>query len=70
MADQTVRFTKVQDSFAYDFTGARSAVKRYTFFIGTHGPFTEEVPLTVPFDEQEITRRVNKLKQHLALLPA
>ena len=70
MADLTVKFTKVQDTFTYDFTGQRTAVKRYTFWIGKHGPFTEDVPLIDPFNEQGITQRVQKLKTHLSMLPA
>lgn len=64
--DTTVRFTKVQDTSVYDFTGARTPIKRYTFFVGTFGPFVEEVPTAPTFDPAEIDRRVAALVAHLA----
>jgi hypothetical protein len=69
MSDTTVRYKNVSDETIYDQLGAPTKVRRYDFFIGTHGPFTERVPLE-NFSEAEIATRVQRIKAHLAGLPA
>jgi hypothetical protein len=64
--DTTVLMKKVQDTSTYDFTGERTPVKRYTFYIGTNGPFVEDVPTRPTFDPTEIDRRIAALVAHLA----
>ncbi len=66
MQNLTVTFQRIQDTSNYDFKGDRARVRRYTFYIGTHGPFIEDVPLDPTFDPSEIERRVAVLTQHLA----
>jgi len=68
MASDTLTMKNIQDASVYDFKGDRTRVKRYTFYLGTHGPFVEEVPLDPTFDEQEIGRRIQALKTHLMLV--
>jgi hypothetical protein len=62
--DDKVTFKRVSDETRVDFKGDVERVRRYDFFIGTHGPFTERVPLE-NFSENEITLRIQKLKAHL-----
>lgn len=69
MEPDAIDIDKVQDTSVYDFKGKRTPVRRYTFYIGTHGPFTEDVPLE-NFDEQEIGRRIAKLKTHFQIIGA
>lgn len=66
--DLTVNFKRISDEALVDFKGDVVKYKRYDFFIGTHGPFTERVPLD-GFTENEINLRVQKLKAHLQALP-
>jgi hypothetical protein len=66
MTDTTVNFQKVQDTSVYDVAGNRTPVRRYTIYIGKHGPFTEDVPLAPVFDPNEIDRRVALLTAHLS----
>lgn len=68
--DLTVEFTDIRDEPRFTRGGDVETFKRYTFFIGKHGPFVERVPLAQATDSSEITRRVDALKLHLQTLPA
>ena len=68
MADVTVKYTKIQDTSVFDPTGKSTKVRRYTVFIGDHGPFTIDVPITVPFNEQAVQTQVQALVNHLRVI--
>jgi hypothetical protein len=68
MPDLTVTYKRISDESSIDFTGAVVKVRRYDFFIGQHGPFTERVALE-NFNEAEIATRVQRLKNQLQNLP-
>jgi hypothetical protein len=42
--------------------------RKYVFYLGKHGPFTERVPVEPTFDENELGRRVLALRTHLRTL--
>ena len=65
--DYTVNFRNVQDEARPERDGV-VRYRRYDFYIGKHGPFTERVPLD-GFTDAEITRRVEALRAHLRTLP-
>lgn len=67
--DVSVTAMKMQDLSELERDGTISRWRQYRFWLGKHGPFTEKVPLTTPFDEQEIGRRVLVLQQHARMLP-
>jgi hypothetical protein len=62
-----VTFKRVSDETVVDFKGDPVRYKRYDFFLGTHGPFTERVPLET-FNEAEITLRIQRLRAHLSAI--
>jgi hypothetical protein len=61
-----VKYQRVQDTSTYDETGKRTKIRRYTVYIGGHGPFTIDVPLEPTFDAGAIDREVQALQAHLA----
>jgi len=65
--DLTLELTKVIDEVTPKRDGTFLRSKTYTFYLGRFGPFTEKVPTDPTFDETEIGRRVEKLRQHLRL---
>ena len=65
MVDLTVDYVNIRDESIPQRDGTLSRSKRYEFYLGKFGPFTERVPLADPFDEQEITRRITALQNHL-----
>jgi hypothetical protein len=65
--DFAVRFLDTRDDASYMDTGKVHRTRKYTFKLGDHGPFVERVPLE-GFDEQEIVRRIQALRNHLRLI--
>jgi hypothetical protein len=63
-----VDFKVISDESLLNRDGTVSKVRRYDFYIGKHGPFTERVPLD-NFTDSEIQTRVTRLKTHLQNLP-
>jgi hypothetical protein len=66
--NQTVKYQRVQDTSIYDKQGNRTAIRRYTVYIGDHGPFTIDVPITDPYDENAVQTAIQKLKTHLQVI--
>lgn len=64
----TVDFKAVYDESLLNRDGTVTKYRRYDFYIGKHGPFTERVPLD-GFTDGEINTRVVKLKAHVQNLP-
>ena len=62
--DLPVNYRNISDEALVERDGTVTKYKRYDFFLGKHGPFTERVPLE-PFDNQEITRRIGALRLHI-----
>lgn len=60
----TVSFKNVADESIVNRDQTVTKVRRYDFFIGKYGPFTERVPLE-GFTESEIDQRIARLKSHL-----
>jgi hypothetical protein len=63
-----IDFKVVSDESLLNRDGTVTKVRRYDFYIGKHGPFTERVPLDT-FTDSEIQTRVGRLKAHLQNLP-
>lgn len=63
-----VTYKNVSDESLLNRDGTVTKYKRYDFFIGKHGPFTERVPLDT-FTDSEIQTRVARLKAHIQNLP-
>lgn len=68
MTDYAVEFTDIRDDSTFDRRGDPQRWKRYTFFIGKHGPFVERVPIDQAQDATEINARVERLKLQLRTL--
>jgi hypothetical protein len=68
MDDFPVNTLKVQDTVLFVRGGGTVPTRVYTFWLGDHGPFTEKMPIA-GFDETEIGRRIDKLRDHLRQLP-
>lgn len=66
--DLKVEFRNVSDETRVERDGTTTAYKRYDFYIGKHGPFTERVRADA-FTESEIATRVEKMRTHLRTLP-
>jgi len=62
--DLTLDLFKATDESVAARDGSFTKVRRYDFYLGKYGPFTERVPLAT-FDDGEFGRRVEKLRQHL-----
>lgn len=65
--DLTVDYTDIRDESTPQRDGTFLRQRRYVFYLGQHGPFTERVPLE-NFDETEIKRRVDKVRAHVESL--
>lgn len=66
--DLTVEYVDIRDAAEPQRDGRTiDHFKRYTFFLGKFGPFTERVPLDAPAGE--IDRRIAALRATLATLP-
>lgn len=52
------------DDITPQLDGTMLRERKYVFRLGRFGPFTERVPLA-PFDETEIGRRVERLRNQL-----
>jgi hypothetical protein len=63
-----IDFKVVSDESLLNRDGTVTKVRRYDFYIGKHGPFTERVPLD-NFADSEIQTRVARLKAHIQNLP-
>jgi hypothetical protein len=63
-----IDFKVISDESLLNRDGTVTKVRRYDFYIGKHGPFTERVPLDT-FTDGEINARVARLKAHLQNLP-
>jgi len=62
MDDLTLNYLKVKDQAIPQPDGTVLRVKRYAFFLGKHGPFTEDIP--VDKDQQtELRTRVTAQRQ-------
>jgi hypothetical protein len=66
--DLTLNLKNFSDESLVQQDGSVQKFKRYDFYLGKFGPFTERVPLE-GFNDALITARVNALKQHLLALP-
>lgn len=66
--DLTVRYKNIADESLVQFDGTVRKFKRYDFFIGTFGPFTERIALD-EFTDQAIASKITALKQHVLTLP-
>lgn len=66
--DYPLEYTDVRDEAIPQRDQTILRVKRYTFYLGKFGPFTERVPLDVTDQTGEIQRRVQALQQHLRLI--
>lgn len=62
--DLPLKFTEMRDEVTVEQGGALNRVRKYVFYLGAFGPFTERVPLD-RFDEQEIVRRVTAVRTHV-----
>lgn len=60
-----IEWVSTTDDVQFARTGGTVKFKKYVFFLGKHGPFTERVPTEPTFDENEIGRRVTNLRLHL-----
>lgn len=65
--DLTVEFQSISDEARPTRSGTIERNKKYTFYLGRFGPFTERVPLD-GFDANAITQRIAALKVHLTQL--
>jgi hypothetical protein len=62
--DLTVVYRNISDESLVSRDGTVEKFKRYDFYIGKFGPFTERVKLD-EFTDQAIVLRVNALKAHI-----
>lgn len=63
--DFPIEWVSTTDDVQFTRAGGTAKFRKYVFFLGKHGPFTERVPTEPTFDEQEIGRRVMALRTHL-----
>jgi hypothetical protein len=71
MLPSEVNVTNVKDSVEFDRQGNVIKFQQYTFYVGSHGPFTEKFyagEQDVPAVERRINDRVATLRQ-LGVLP-
>ncbi len=71
MFDPCVLGLTVSSTYKADATGRLFPVIRYTYYVGTHGPFTEEYFKGQDTDykvQQDIQARVNQLRALGAVL--
>jgi hypothetical protein len=71
MLPTEVTNVKVSDAVEFDKTGNAARYQLYTFYIGTHGPFTEKFyagEQDTPAIERRINLRVAQLRE-LGVLP-
>jgi hypothetical protein len=54
-----------KDDVQFTRDGGTARFRKYIFYLGKHGPFTERVPMEPTFDENEIGRRIAALRSHL-----
>lgn len=64
--DTTVTIKTTLDTSVYDDTNTRHKVRRYTFYVGKLGPFTEDVNTDAGFDPGAFDRQIAPLIAHLA----
>jgi hypothetical protein len=69
MLPPEVKNLKIKDGVEFDTYGNAVKFKEYTFFIGTHGPFTEKF-YAGEQDTPAIERRINLAVQQLRELGA
>jgi hypothetical protein len=62
--DLKLELFKATDESVPQRDGTFTKVRRYDFYLGKYGPFTERVTLD-NFDDGELMRRVDKLRAHL-----
>ncbi len=71
MLTSEVTNVRIQDATIFDNFGNSMKISRWTFFIGTHGPFTEEFQAgeqDTPAVERRINSRVAQLRE-LGVIP-
>jgi len=66
--DLGVRYMKFRDQPEYQQDGSTVPTRIYSFYLGTHGPFTLKVPLAT-WTGNEIAPYVDTLRAHLRNLP-
>lgn len=64
--DTTVTIKSAIDTSVYDATNTRHKVRRYTFYVGKLGPFTEDVNTDAGFDPNAFDLQIQPLINHLA----
>lgn len=65
--DLTQNITSVSDEVTFSQGGQPVTNKKVTFFLGTHGPFTERFPAD-QFTAAAVQQRINAIKAQLQLL--
>ena len=71
MLPTEVNNVRVSDNVEFDRNGSAIKYQQYTFFVGTHGPFTEKFyagEQDTPAIERRINLRVQQLRD-LGILP-